>query len=504
MKKRKIPITILLLFLIISLHPVTRCYAYAGINVPTFGGSTGGNNETPSYSIELSSDSNAKYTCDFTPSFGGNHDTKIYGYNPKDESIINGNVTPKENTLAGTAIGIKIEETTFITWSIDKITVYKITTTTIPKNCKKKVPNNCNGMVQYNSIIRFKLPFLVITNPCSPAYNYVPCTEGTSGCSCTGGGTETNTTEITSGAKYAECKTKAEEYVKGLIGTPGPSYNVKIMDSNDINATGNLTSLTTSGGCGVGSNSITCRYSYGIETVCLNVKTSEVRYLNKGTCSNDEIEVKNDNGHWHYFTPLNSKSNSEFSIIMANRSESGLQKKNFCQSLIEHNNNYLDFIRDKNHKKLTGNKNQDKLIVEAGCYLGVEINIPISQEFYHEDDDYKFKGFNFYYKPIDINDPFPNGVNQNSIWYEWSRSNNKKPDLTKSYSNATYVANYINVNEVRNYTKNNPYTSWDNMYLNGVSQFIEKENIVTRLVDKNSFYKLGCGPSNSDWSECKQ
>ena len=497
MKIRKTLSIITLLFLIMLSSPIIKCYASAYINVPTYGSDKGGDDEKPTASIELEVNQNTTYTCNFEYSISGDHNTTIYGYNQQNKSIINGNIIPQENTLAGTAIGIKIEESTKISWAVHNIYVEKKEKKFSEKNCKKYI---CIDRPILFNAMGLKIPFLVISKHC----NYVQCTEGTTGCKCNGGEPITITEKITSEEKLSECEEKAKEHVRKLIGTPGPSYEVRIMDSNDINANGNLTSLKSSGGCVIGSDSINCSYSYGIKTVCLNIKTSKVRYLNQGTCSNDEIEVKNDNDHWHYFTPLNSKSNSEFSIIMANKSESGLQKTNFCQSLIENNNNYLDFIRDKSNKKLTGNKNKDKQIVEAGCYLGVEIRIPISQEFYHEDDDYKFKGFNFYYKPIDTDNPFPNGLTNTSIWYKWNQSSEKNPNLTKSHSNINYIARSIDVNKVRNYTNDNPYTSWNNMYTNGVSKFIEETGVVTRLTNINSFYKLGCGPLNSDWSECKR
>ena len=112
----------------------------------------------------------------------------------------------------------------------------------------------------------------------------------------------------------------------------------------------------------------------------------------------------------------------------------------------------------------------------------------------------KFKGFNFYYKPIDINNPFPNGLSDTSIWKEWydNVKDDKKatPDISKSFDEVTYIAENINATKVRKYTKDNPYTSWKNMNLDGTSNFITTEGVVTRET-KNKVYKLGCGPLNN-------
>ena len=49
---------------------------------------------------------------------------------------------------------------------------------------------------------------------------------------------------------------------------------------------------------------------------------------------------------------------------------------------------------------------------------------------------------------------------------------------------------------MRKYNKDNPYTSWSNMNLDGTSKYIDNEEIIKRGNDI-SVYKLGCGPANS-------
>jgi hypothetical protein len=140
----------------------------------------------------------------------------------------------------------------------------------------------------------------------------------------------------------------------------------------------------------------------------------------------------------------------------------------------------------------------NKLTSGNGCNISTKIYFPIEQKFYNEIIEAgktKLKGFNFYYRPIDIDNPFPNGIGTNSLWAEWERNN--QPDLSKSYEEVTYIAANIDADEIRRYTKNHPYTSWLSMDINGKSNFIETRSIVTRKTTYNG-YGLGCGPANED------
>ena len=263
-------------------------------------------------------------------------------------------------------------------------------------------------------------------------------------------------------------------------------------------------------------------YEYNQKQVCINAKTADVTYGRE--CTSEELKVNNEQvydkylnrtiTYWHYFIPLNTKSNSNYSLEIIENENSFLSveeclnametKKNYQDYIVPANDNYT-FIGDyKKYANKDLSADYKTLKTSNGCNLSMKINFPISQEFYNETAEYKFKGFNFYYKPIDIHNPFPNGIDNTSVWYNWSKNGKKKPDLTKSYDEITYIAQISNVKSIRDYTKNNPYTSWDNMYINGTSSFVEKQGVIKRLVDRNSFYNLGCGPSNSDWSECKK
>ena len=111
-------------------------------------------------------------------------------------------------------------------------------------------------------------------------------------------------------------------------------------------------------------------------------------------------------------------------------------------------------------------------------------------------------------KPIDINEPFPNGLNNISLWYDWDKSKKKEPDISKSYNEITYYANtsgneekirkYNNQNDKDSRKKDHPYASWEEMNINGTSQFIKNQGIVASNAKPNSFYNLGCGPKNTN------
>ena len=275
-------------------------------------------------------------------------------------------------------------------------------------------------------------------------------------------------------------------------------------------------------------------YDFMEEKVCINAKTSEVTYGRE--CNENEIKVANgkvydeDLGrevtYWHYFIPLNTKSDDDFWLEVIKNEQNTFDKEECISVIKDKPDSYEYYItplgenqtfkgdydevveKSKSHDIKLLNKTKDG---EAACSLSIRVNLPISQEFYNETTNKegikKFKGFNFYYKPININNPFPNGLSNTSLWKEWydtvKSGQIATPNISKSFNEVTYIATNINAAKVRDYTKNNPYTSWKNISLGGRSSFIENENIVTRN-EGVTFYKLGCGPYNLDWSECKQ
>lgn len=316
-----------------------------------------------------------------------------------------------------------------------------------------------------------------------------------------------------------QCRAKNEPTLPDL----NPSYKGIFQDSNDVNAgmmeplepeitydTGEESSL----GSWFWEKSRTKRFSFKLGSACINVKTGEVRYVSEnGNCklSDDEYTVNESTEYWKYFIPLNANSANDISINLESISGSGIVSAGLCQSYISnYPKEYMNFLKPINGS-LTGNQSTDMEKVSSGCYMDTKITLPIIQRFYNELEDGKtFKGFNFYYKPIDINNPFPNGLNNTSIWNEWNGTN---PNISQSYDKMIYYANTSgNEQEIRKYNdKNNdkytPYASWDKLNKDGTSEFVRNSGIMDEsklsLPNKNSFYALGCGPKNSSsQSEC--
>lgn len=325
-----------------------------------------------------------------------------------------------------------------------------------------------------------------------------------------------------------------------------PSYDAEYRDSNDIDAQPSkdkaknkyYTAETVEGGIcntsptidfkenvasGEKTMSQTCYFYYNRQKkICMNVKTGKVRYINNNqSCDvSTEYELKSESRYWKYFVPLNATSGEDF--VFSLNSSGNKERVGICYDIINKYDNYADMITDANNKllpKIISNmKPQEKRKQRAeakkqvessnGCYYKTMVTIPVAQRFYNElEDQLTFKGFNFYYRPIDINEPFPNGINESSLWYEWNKGKKKELDLQKSYNKVTYVSKISNTDAVRKLTNEKEgssinadtrYLNWQTMYLDGTSEFIEKDGIVTRYVDRNSYYSLGCGPINEN------
>ena len=451
----------------------------------TGGGNGAGTSCTKSGSFTTSSSNTYKYHI-----YRRDSDMKYALYNYNDEIISKSSPIP-----AGTSIGASLYEQRDYYWTQSCYT----TTTTTYKYQKCTFKKRCAVDVDSGDLM------------CEHYWN---CDKPTY-CS-----------DVTTSGR--NCTSKEDEQIKNAVKSemdkiPG-SYIVTVSDPNDISCTTNPKKT----GCKTYTvNSIntynypekyhlTKRYNYELYGACINVKTAKVRYLtsSSGKCNEDEIKIENStsdfyNRHWHIFIPLNTKTTDIFQFAMNGNTKIS---SNECKIMINDynkNNEYLYYIKPGNNQEnFTGNKNTDlKSVEKYGCYRRTIYNVPITQKFYNEeqsDDKTIFKGFAFYYRPININNPFPNGIANDSLWKEWESNNKKDPDLTKSFSSITYYATNINANSVRTYNKEHPYTSWSEMNLNGTSNYINSSSIIKRNnVSTKSFYNLGCGPSNKDWEECR-
>ena len=246
-----------------------------------------------------------------------------------------------------------------------------------------------------------------------------------------------------------------------------------------------------------------------------------------------------------YFVPLNAKSTDLLRYYLKPNMNSEVISENMCIALIDkykdknvYGEHWSSFIAFKSGEPMypTIKTYADaiaKVKHDHGCRMGLYTRFKIQQEYYHENNN-SLNGYNFYYRPIDHTKPFPNGMIENDYWHKVydennnltkvyyqngkiDRSNSQK--LSESYSKVTYRTNNdYNTTTIRNYnaakskekeiteegyeTVNRIYSSWSEMKSNGKSGFIDKGNGVSRA-GCNSFYMLGCGPSNIDWAQCK-
>ena len=133
----------------------------------------------------------------------------------------------------------------------------------------------------------------------------------------------------------------------------------------------------------------------------------------------------------------NERSNKECLYVVINNPVS---KTNNSKT------SYLDLIEPvgktfkgdytRTDKKSCKTCNDYKIFANGSkCILTSTIKIPIKQQFYKEKkeksnnkENIVFTGFNFYYRSININNPFPNGT-IDDIWREWAESKKKKPDI---------------------------------------------------------------------------
>lgn len=147
-----------------------------------------------------------------------------------------------------------------------------------------------------------------------------------------------------------------------------------------------------------------------------------------------KVEYKNSIGDGinnQYYTPINYNGNLELNATISNI------------SVLTGFNNWM------NDWKLTYDGSQDK-----SCRITVNNRLYI-------------------YRPIDLNNPFPDrnaGVN----WYEWYKKDSNKKRLQESYSKLQYQVTLDNqtVAKIKDYNTNHNYLEWDNIE-NGESDFID-------------------------------
>lgn len=458
----------------------------------------------------------------------------------RDNNIINsGTLSPTIDVLAGTSIGVNIHETKVKTWTEPtvKVTKKKAETYSCQGTYTGKKQKGCYKCPK-DPITPYE-PKEVTTSPVSTKrlavklcgcqtmvcgdFNKEECPTS-QGCFWAGNGDGTEGDEVTSGDFFNTCKTAAENASKAIVQRDdGASYQLTLSNSNDINANSGSQTITGTGGCNYSEPTNTCNYNYRPTIVCMNVKTAVVEYKtgDRPSCSDDEIQIRDDGTptHWHYFIPLNTKSTDTFNLSLSPNGNNAFKTPGQCKNFIDNNDNYRDWIvRNPGGGAFNGaTKDDDKDTVDSdgGCKVASNIRIGAEQKFYHETGRTRkmIEGYELFYRPIDISNPFPNGISAKSYWKNLINNDNvitvtnasnikKTYKLADSFRNWSYYIYDIDANAIRDYNKDNFYTSWADMKPDGTSDFIRKFNI-TRNRSNQEFYKLGCGPANSDWEECK-
>lgn len=508
-----------------------------------------GTNGAEKYYRGTGSDSNKAYRYRYQQTISIDSDIKINAYNMNGESVIPYDNSEIPKFKAGTWIGINTTEIQSASWKVwdfqfqevrkNYTCEYAGKTTWEQKvflvgsaaNCRggKFIPHKNVSRGSCIKYVKHTIGGITQEAPNRDYYEDYKCPE-------TFGGrqllkqTSTDSFVSSSGGSIAnELKNKAYEKAQSEArdAVGNPISKVEYLKNNKFQSEkarkweiikGTSNGIKYTGGKDWGT--YTAEYKYTPEKVCMNLKTSEVLYNEECIINENKgiVEIKNNTTYdkylnktieyWHYFIPLDTKSNNVFPIKITGNDDRPLSL-NECRAIMKEPN-YINYIAPKNgtftgdYPKLKNNSSDWKLLnAGKGCEFTTIVNFPIEQKFYHEekqDNAIQFKGFEFYYRPININNPFPNGIKNDSLWNEWQNSKEQKPDLKDSFNEITYIAQDINAKKVRKYTEENPYTDWDKMNIDGKSSYIGDE-IIRKSADK--VYKLGCGPLNTDWEECK-
>lgn len=276
-------------------------------------------------------------------------------------------------------------------------------------------------------------------------------------------------------------------------------FDLELRDPNDIFKS-KMFPADTSGKCSVNGTMIECIYKYAPTISCINPVTSEAKY--SPSCTTDDISFSSSQ-YFRYFVPLNATKDTGFSISFSQigYNDSGFVNDSlFCESVLDLNKDtYRFFVVDNNGNKLS-NKFDDSIErVRNGCYLKSTINIPVSQSFYTVDNTGNRTGYNFYFRKIDINNPFPSPSYTNGLWNEWYEQNysngkyeknNVFPNIKNSFTESTYEIKGENIQKFNALFNGKDYFEWDHFLSNGHSQNITS-NYFNKIPLVDSYGNLG-------------
>ena len=445
------------------------------------------------------------------------------------ESSVYIDIYDTDETYLGTPISTSFLNKTFKAGMFVGINVYekykKIGKVTINPfciqvtvTCTKVIPGDCGQPYCHGEKTESGAckPYTSYYPDCAPDKTITYTASEGSGC----GEDETLSGVSCSGCdppSVSSCRAEAESKLAGLnVDSAKPSYIAKRKDVNDI-TNENLTvvpSYEEKLDTGIQPADVNSPYiertvikyfKYNTQQACINVKTGIIRYIKFEENCNQETELSvenikvynNETGRNEkigmYFIPLNTKSNNAY------------------QYILEANGN------QKHEADLpTTSVDEGKTRVENGCYYATTVNFKVVQKFYNQTATNRLEGYGFFYRPIDVTNPFPNGLGSSTYWGDGEKYNrttniagsgSKTYKLSDSYNNSeiTYIVDVGNPNAIREYNSiedgnGESYMSWHGMNKSGRSDFVS--NYVQRIASE-SFYRLGCGPSNATWEECK-
>ena len=373
-----------------------------------------------------------------------------------------------------------------------------------------------------------------------------------------------------------DCRGEADAKLNELANSVdlSPSYEGKRQDVNDINkginenkdpninVKWNEEFSTTEIGPSQPANcnsstvwkTVTMTYTYNLTPAWIDPVTGKVKYESDcgetGKCVTEEdknsylkvpemyITRKGKRIRiGQYFVPLNAKSTDLLKYHLKPRMSRAALSEAMCLALIDKYETktsageyWADFLGFKNTGESmypmiqTANDARRQVKSDHGCRMGLYVAFKVQQDYYKEVNN-KLNGYNYYYRPIDYSNPFPNGMTENGYWYgvynhrtnttnvinsKGNKDTLNSIDLDDSFKKVTYRTNdSYSEKAIRNYNNSSGpmhddrvYSSWLEMNANGTSTFITGNNGVSRN-GCQSFYKLGCGPANSDWKQCK-
>lgn len=521
---------------------------------------------------------NKRYQCKYEQKVSYDVDVEINAYDISGTSLIPYSFTPSNTIKAGTWVGINANEYKSSSWQVSSFKYYEVQKKVVceyEKPATTKEECHGGGKTCYTTVNRkcrtgydrtgTNFDGDHITNTCCKTAPLI-CTKKTIPAESTGttvehfsyhdpkaesfkcdptynGGILKNKTIIddpvdTKDAEAKKCKVKAEgaaaNISAGMVNTP--SNTLEYIDTNNYDTDDFEKTLSSVEGVKVDGGSTSsssddsasggawATFSYSPQKTCIDVKTAKVTYGNKciESDSNKLIPnttvydkyIKENVTYWHYFIPLNAKTDSIF-YVRLKENKASLYDEKICKGFIQNSpNDYPNIIKPKNGGVFIGDyskgkNSSDYKKLKSGCYVAMTVYFKVDQDFYNEksvNSAYSLNGYKFYFRQVDINKPFNTIPNASSSWYEWYNKNSKNgtANFNKSFNTITYMADVLKPDKIRKYNSNsdNFYTSWQKMREDGTSEFITKNDFVTRK-NPGSTYKLGCGPGNTDWSGCK-